>query len=168
MQACSLKLHLSPSISLPEFAKLTQGYSGADLQALMYNAHLDAIHVGLTAGQDATVEGEEKKEEEKEIKFVEIGGSEKEGGVGGGVRSKAEQAVVNKRVRLIITSLLASEEKRTNRLLSDSSNKSSRVSRSRNDRTRGTRSCRTDQLRRQNENLFVSRSSLQNLAHESD
>lgn len=101
MQACSRKLHLSPTISLEEFAKLTQGYSGADLQALMYNAHLDAIHTGLNAATEGT-EGQDeggKKSEEEEIKFVEIGGTPMANGAqGGGVRSKAEQAVVNKRV----------------------------------------------------------------------
>lgn len=103
MQACSRKLHLSPSISLEEFAKLTQGYSGADLQALMYNAHLDAIHTGLNAAsEDAAGDSEKKKDQNEEIKFVEIGGT---GGNGkeGGVRSKAEQAVVNKRVSKLET-----------------------------------------------------------------
>ncbi|GAA5888591.1 hypothetical protein JCM16303_000882 [Sporobolomyces ruberrimus] len=109
MQACSRKLHLSPSISLEEFAKLTQGYSGADLQALMYNAHLDAIHTGLNAAsEDAAGDSEKKKDQNEEIKFVEIGGT---GGNGkeGGVRSKAEQAVVNKRLEQILASMQESK-----------------------------------------------------------
>ncbi|GAA5923458.1 AAA family ATPase peroxin 1 [Sporobolomyces koalae] len=104
MQACSRKLHLSSSISLEEFAETTQGYSGADLQALMYNAHLDAIHSGLNADQDAAedVDTAKKGEQDNQIKFVEISGNGKEGG---GVRSKAEQAVVNKRLEQILASL---------------------------------------------------------------
>ena len=46
LRAVSEKLHLQPSISLrlAEIAAQTEGFSGADLQALMYNAHLEAIH----------------------------------------------------------------------------------------------------------------------------
>ncbi|KAF7194976.1 Peroxisome biosynthesis protein PAS1 [Pseudocercospora fuligena] len=53
LRAISKKLHLSPDLleetntsqqSLQEVARRTEGYSGADLQAVMYNAHLDAIH----------------------------------------------------------------------------------------------------------------------------
>jgi peroxin-1 len=111
MQACSRKLHLSPSISLEEFAKLTRGYSGADLQALMYNAHLDAIHAGLNAASGENEDGREesgKKDGDEEIKFVEIGGGGQRGARTGGkegVRSKAEQAVVNKRVSVNSNSL---------------------------------------------------------------
>lgn len=50
--ALSKKLHISQSIldasdvheSLLEVARRTEGYSGADLQAVIYNAHLEAIH----------------------------------------------------------------------------------------------------------------------------
>lgn len=116
MQACSRKLHLSPSVSLEEFAKLTPGYSGADLQAVMYNAHLDAIHTQLneqTHTENGTEPGQGGKAENgsddsQEIKYVEMGGPHATtNGQGravngapsqGGVRSKAEQAVVNKRV----------------------------------------------------------------------
>lgn len=53
LRALSKKLHMSPTIlndshdahqSLVEVARRTEGYSGADLQAVMYNAHLEAIH----------------------------------------------------------------------------------------------------------------------------
>lgn len=53
LQAVSSKLHLLPDLSnehntgpesLHEVARRTAGYSGADLQAVMYNAHLEAIH----------------------------------------------------------------------------------------------------------------------------
>jgi peroxin-1 len=45
----SQKLHLSDEVKarLDDIAQRTAGYSGADLQALMYNAHLDAIHDAL-------------------------------------------------------------------------------------------------------------------------
>lgn len=52
LQALSKKLHLGQDIlkgsdpheSLLEVARRTEGYSGADLQAVIYNAHLEAIH----------------------------------------------------------------------------------------------------------------------------
>ncbi|KAL1304789.1 hypothetical protein AAFC00_003721 [Neodothiora populina] len=51
LRAVTGQLKISPGImdgegseSLWEVAKQTEGYSGADLQAVMYNAHLEAIH----------------------------------------------------------------------------------------------------------------------------
>lgn len=46
LKAVSKKLHLTPDVEtrLDEVASRTDGMSGADLQALMYNAHLEAIH----------------------------------------------------------------------------------------------------------------------------
>ena len=43
---CKDKVKLLPDVhaKLSEIAKMTEGYSGADLQALVYNAHLEAIH----------------------------------------------------------------------------------------------------------------------------
>lgn len=51
LKAISGKLHVSTDVlnshgdrSLGEVARRTEGYSGADLQAVVYNAHLEAIH----------------------------------------------------------------------------------------------------------------------------
>ncbi len=46
LRALGTKLHLSPEVidNLSVIAERTAGYSGADLQALVYNAHLEAIH----------------------------------------------------------------------------------------------------------------------------
>ncbi|KAK9376266.1 P-loop containing nucleoside triphosphate hydrolase protein [Lipomyces chichibuensis] len=44
IQAMSRKMELAEDIELDDIAHKTEGFSGADLQALMYNAHLAAIH----------------------------------------------------------------------------------------------------------------------------
>lgn len=52
LKAVTRKLHLAPSLlestptgeNLREIAQRTEGYSGADLQAVVYNAQLEAIH----------------------------------------------------------------------------------------------------------------------------
>ncbi|KAK6538122.1 Peroxisome biosynthesis protein pex1 [Orbilia ellipsospora] len=55
LRALSLKLKIEESIGLEDIANLTEGYSGADLQAVLYNAHLEAIH-DVIAGQEEEVE----------------------------------------------------------------------------------------------------------------
>ncbi|CEQ38689.1 SPOSA6832_00142, partial [Sporobolomyces salmonicolor] len=100
MQACARKVHLSPSVSLPHYASLTAGYSGADLQALIYNAHLDAIHAALNAAEGIEDEKNGKGGGEEEVKYVSIGGNKDEK-----VLSRAEQANVNKRLELILSAM---------------------------------------------------------------
>ncbi|KAK5681509.1 Peroxisome biosynthesis protein pex1 [Elasticomyces elasticus] len=61
LRAVSKKLHVEEGVfggqgrqTLEEVAERTGGYSGADLQAVMYNAHLEAIHdvLGKDGGAD--------------------------------------------------------------------------------------------------------------------
>lgn len=44
LAALSRKMHMSRDVDLERLAGLTDGFSGADLQAVLYNAHLEAIH----------------------------------------------------------------------------------------------------------------------------
>lgn len=44
MQAVSRKIALDSSVDLEEYVDATQGFSGADLQAFIYNAQLEAVH----------------------------------------------------------------------------------------------------------------------------
>ncbi|GAA6031995.1 hypothetical protein JCM8097_003379 [Rhodosporidiobolus ruineniae] len=101
MRSAARKIHLSPSVDLSSLGALTAGYSGADLQALIYNAHLDAIHdaVQPAVGEDGIVGGSEREKggEGEEIKYVAIGGKDEEK-----VLSRAEQASVYKRLELIL------------------------------------------------------------------
>ncbi|KAJ4344560.1 Peroxisome biosynthesis protein pex1 [Didymosphaeria variabile] len=71
LKAVTRKLHLAPSLletgpegeNLREIAQRTEGYSGADLQAVVYNAQLEAIHdvLGDTEMGDPTKSGDAKK-----------------------------------------------------------------------------------------------------------
>ncbi|GJJ08536.1 hypothetical protein Clacol_002754 [Clathrus columnatus] len=47
LQALSRKIFLSADVNLDYYAKSTEGFSGADLQALLYNAHLEVVHLAL-------------------------------------------------------------------------------------------------------------------------
>jgi len=40
-------LKIGPDVNFPKIAEETEGFSGADLQALLYNAHLDVTHSAL-------------------------------------------------------------------------------------------------------------------------
>lgn len=68
LQALSKKLHINPDIlesrdphqNLLEIALQTDGYSGADLQAVIYNAHLEAIHNLLDEKKSGTADRRQK------------------------------------------------------------------------------------------------------------
>lgn len=53
--SAKLKMNEEVAVRLPEIADRTEGFSGADLQAVVYNAHLEAVHDALgdkTTGGD--------------------------------------------------------------------------------------------------------------------
>lgn len=49
LEALGRKVAIAPSVDLAELAKETEGFSGADLQALVYNAHLEVVHDTISA-----------------------------------------------------------------------------------------------------------------------
>ncbi|KAI9199853.1 P-loop containing nucleoside triphosphate hydrolase protein [Polychytrium aggregatum] len=51
LKAVCKKLHLHPSVDLESLGSRTDGFTGADLQALVYNAHLESVHTVLDAIQ---------------------------------------------------------------------------------------------------------------------
>ncbi|GAA5969154.1 hypothetical protein JCM11641_007489 [Rhodosporidiobolus odoratus] len=125
MQSTARKIHLASSVSLSAYAAQTAGYSGADLQALMYNAHLDAVHAQLAPAVDAdgvvNGEGSTAKPEEKELKYVTIGGKENEK-----VLSRADQAAVNKRLELILSAMRDSHKSKTKKPTASNASPTSR------------------------------------------
>lgn len=52
LTALSRKMHVADDVDLAELAKLTNGFTGADLQAVLYNAHLEAIHDVLSQQEE--------------------------------------------------------------------------------------------------------------------
>jgi SpoVK/Ycf46/Vps4 family AAA+-type ATPase len=84
-------------VDLEAIAQATDGFTGADLQALVYNANLEAVHETIdrkpenTSKDGGVLDGEEK------IQYVTFGpeGSEKK------VLSAAEEAAIQRQVRTL-------------------------------------------------------------------
>lgn len=80
---------MAPSVDFEEIARLTEGYSGADLQSLVYNAHLQVVHASI----DATSTRRSGQEDEKRIRYVTLGGTGEQK-----IPSRAEESAIQKRV----------------------------------------------------------------------
>ncbi len=83
---------IGPSVDFDEIASRTEGFSGADLQALMYNAHLDVIHsfIAEAAPSDGPTS---KNVDESPVKYTTIGASKDKI-----VLSRAEEMALQRRV----------------------------------------------------------------------
>lgn len=69
------KVTVSSSVDISEIAKATDGFSGADLQALVYNANLEAIHSSVA---QVTAPGRSvATDEEIPLEYTSFGGSNK-------------------------------------------------------------------------------------------
>lgn len=87
MKAIGQKVSVSPFVDLDEVAAATDGFSGADLQALIYNAHLEVIHASLaTTSNKQTMPGEDANP----VEFTSFGGSK--------TTSRAEETALRSRV----------------------------------------------------------------------
>jgi peroxin-1 len=62
LRTVSKKIRLTDDVSLDEVAKWCQYYTGADLQALLYNAQLQAIHDLIDADEDGPPLGKHPRE----------------------------------------------------------------------------------------------------------
>jgi peroxin-1 len=85
-------------VDLSSIAEATEGYTGADLQALIYNANLEAVHTAMSL-DPSTRTSREAEEEDKQVPYLVLGGHE-QNGVGGRqkVVSRAEEAALQRRV----------------------------------------------------------------------
>lgn len=85
-------MQISPAVDLDEVAIATDGYSGADLQALLYNAHLEAIHASLASSSGRSANIANPQQDERPVEFITFGGA---GATG--VVSKAEEMALQRR-----------------------------------------------------------------------
>ncbi|KAH9846022.1 AAA-domain-containing protein [Lenzites betulinus] len=104
LAALGRKVALGASVDLPALARATDGFSGADLQALVYNAHLEVIHDTISATHPASTDGAgagSAPDEPVPVKYTALGG----GGQAGGERrvlSRAEESAFQRRLQRIM------------------------------------------------------------------
>lgn len=98
MQACARKIAMSSDIDLSDYVQETEGYSGADLQAVVYNAHLECIHSNIASdkakGSDEAVPN--ASSEPAEIEYISFGGKRQVNGHA--ATSQADKAMMSRRV----------------------------------------------------------------------
>ncbi|KAL9932984.1 hypothetical protein V8E36_008239 [Tilletia maclaganii] len=107
------KIQLAEEVELREWARRTEGFSGADLQALLYNAHLETIHESISDAQQVHGGGggvgasSGAKDDGPPLRFVSLK-SKRAGGAGAdkdkAVLSGAEQQALRRRLELIVAS----------------------------------------------------------------
>ncbi|KAF7315231.1 putative peroxisomal biogenesis AAA ATPase pex1 [Mycena indigotica] len=96
LNAVSRKVTVSPDLKFDEIAQATEGFSGADLQALLYNAHLEVVHSSLSIAP--TAEQGSSRLEEPPVAFKIIGGPANK------VTSRADDMALQRRLRQIMSS----------------------------------------------------------------
>ncbi|GBE85761.1 Peroxisome biosynthesis protein [Sparassis crispa] len=102
LTALRRKTTIAPSVDFDALAAQTDGFSGADLQALVYNAHLEVIHETIAASESlAQSGGAGPAEEERAIEYVRLGVLGEDGGKG--VVTRAEEAAFQRRLRRILS-----------------------------------------------------------------
>ncbi|CAO3684390.1 unnamed protein product [Umbelopsis ramanniana] len=75
LHALGRKMTLSDDVDLNHYAELTEGLSGADLQAFLYNAHLESIHSAIAIDSfEQRSKGSDERPETKSS-FLMLGGS---------------------------------------------------------------------------------------------
>ncbi|KAF4598456.1 Peroxisome biosynthesis protein pex1 [Pleurotus pulmonarius] len=94
LKAVAGKVKLAASVDLDEVAEATEGYSGADLQALLYNAHLEVVHQAISDLPAADVPS---NRDEVPIEYTIVGGPKE----GSKVASKATEMALQRRLRQI-------------------------------------------------------------------
>ncbi|KAH9006583.1 AAA-domain-containing protein [Lactarius hatsudake] len=96
LQAHARKVPVSPGVDFDRLADATEGFSGADLQALLYNAHLEVVHASVgevTASAPTTESGNSKdRMDDAPIEYTLFGGPAQKT-----VMSRAEQMAAERR-----------------------------------------------------------------------
>ncbi|PIL32676.1 transporter [Ganoderma sinense ZZ0214-1] len=99
LAALGRKITFAPSVDLAELANATDGFSGADLQALVYNAHLEVVHDTIAHPADSSkskpngiADGDAEP-----IRYAALGREDH-----GSVLSRAEESVFQRRLQRIM------------------------------------------------------------------
>jgi len=69
LKALSRKLELGGDVDLYSLAERTGNYTGADLQATLYNAHLEAVHNVISTQNEKPVNGDDDVKQRSFTKF---------------------------------------------------------------------------------------------------
>ena len=69
LEALSRKLELGEDVDLHSLAEKTENYTGADLQAMLYNAHLEAVHNVISTQSEKPVNGGDNVKQRSFTKF---------------------------------------------------------------------------------------------------
>ncbi|KAJ3929049.1 MAG: P-loop containing nucleoside triphosphate hydrolase protein [Lentinula lateritia] len=93
LEAVSRKVSLAASVDLDEIAQATEGFSGADLQALIYNAHLEVVNAAIVSSPSG--KGTLSQPNKRAIRYTTIGGHSKT------IRSKAEESTLQRKLQQI-------------------------------------------------------------------
>ena len=93
-------MKVSSTVNFDSVATATEGFSGADLQALMYNAHLEVVNASIAAAAASTdpsssTSNNGNDQEEQTVEFNVFGGPDD----GRKLMSKAEVSALQQRVR---------------------------------------------------------------------
>lgn len=99
LRVVSQKVTASPSIDWREIASVTDGFSGADLQALVYNAHLEAVHASISDKTREDHGSSQSRVSEQGVRYVFLNSQDAKS-----VVSKAEETAVVHRVSLWLSS----------------------------------------------------------------
>ncbi|KAI0919744.1 hypothetical protein AcV5_001721 [Taiwanofungus camphoratus] len=104
LEALSRKVAIAPSVDLQALAAETEGFSGADLQALVYNAHLEVIHDAIastTRPSGAEQNGVERAEDHlSRIEYTLLGDSDMDQRR---VISRADESAFQRRLQRILS-----------------------------------------------------------------
>ncbi|KZT66890.1 AAA-domain-containing protein [Daedalea quercina L-15889] len=112
LEALGRKIKITPSVDLQDIARETAGFSGADLQALVYNAQLEVIHEAIPGPPSTTaiaVNGEPEGHQ-TEITYTMLGDPSLETR---NVLSRAEEAAFQRRLQRILREPSAKDDIRT-------------------------------------------------------
>lgn len=116
LQALSGKMHLAAEVDLAVLASRTAGFSGADMQALLYNAHLGAIHDALARSELSEKSQTDSRPRDAGMQFTRIH-LDKLSGVNGSASAaattSAERAAVDAKIRSIVETTAADSDTKT-------------------------------------------------------